>query len=633
MRSVVGLLLLAVALVLATPGRAGAQSAPQLQVQADQDTVGVGDVLHLELTAQSADGTPTDPQPGATPGFAIRGASSSPSQTHISINGMRTDRFGLTVDWALQAQRVGTFSIGPPSVAIGGTRFAARAITIKVVPAGQGPQRLQQQPLPPAQQPFGFSPFDPWRGLFPGLDRQMPDEPAEPPSLTTDPKLALDEARGNLYFLHAVVDNPSAVVGQQVTFSVYEYLDVTASGGIEVDGSDVHDPTAAEFVKHPLLRDDQDAILAGFASVGGRTWRVALLRRWALFPIHAGDLAIGPMTVTLSRPRRAAGSKRVSEALRVHVTDPPAAGRPPGYSLGDVGKYALAVQVNPRQVDQGGAVGVHIELSGTGNVPSALTPPARAGVEWLAPELHEQLGPIGHDTWGGKRTFDYVVRLRSAGEVDLGDVALSYWDPDQRRYEVARAKLGKVSVQPSAPSAADSAQAPDELLSGLPGVRDTLEGTNEARPHLDDRPLFWVLGVGAWPALLGLTVLGRAGGRRIAVSWRTRRASPTTELKERVTAADAACKGSDARIADAAIARALEAASIAHAGISVRGAVGLEVAERLERAGVTVGAATGFADLLRECEAARFAPDAADVAAARDRWARARRAIREMERR
>jgi hypothetical protein len=621
------------AVALATPGIARAQSAPQFQVQADQDTVGVGDVLHLELIAQSADGMPTDPQAGATPGFTVRGASSSPSQTHISINGNRTDRFSLTVDWALQAQRVGTFSIGPPSVAVGGTRFASRAITVKVVPAGQGPQRPQQQQQQMQQQPFGFSPFDPWRGLFPGLDRQLPDEPAEPPSVTTDPKLALDAARGNLYFLHATIDNPNAVVGQQVTFSVYEYLDVTASGGIEVDGSDVHDPTAADFVKHPLLRDDQDAILAGFASVGGRTWRVALLRRWALFPIHAGDLSIGSMNVTLSRPRSAAGSKRASETLRVHVTDPPGAGRPPGYSLGDVGKFTLGAQVTPRQVDQGGAVGVHVELAGTGNVPAALALPLRAGVEWLSPELHEQLGAIGHDTWGGKRTFDYVVRLHAAGEVDLGELTLPFWDPEQRRYEIARANLGKVSVQPMAPSAAASAAVPDVLLAGLPAPHDVLEGTSGARSHFDDRPLFWWIGIGAWPVLLGLTVAGRAGGRRIARSWHARKVSPATELRERVTAADAACKGSDARAADAAIARALEAASVAHAGISVRGAIGPEVAQRLEGAGVAAAAATGFAELLRECEAARFAPDASDVASSRDRWGRARQTIREMERR
>jgi hypothetical protein len=67
--------------------------------------------------------------------------------------------------------------------------------------------------------------------------------------------------------------------------------------------------------------------------------------------------------------------------------------------------------------------------------------------------------------------------------------------------------------------------------------------------------------------------------------------------------------------------------------VSVRGAVGDEVVERLAGAGVRREAAARIADLLRECEAARFSPDAADVVAARDRWLRAQRAIRDLERR
>jgi hypothetical protein len=625
-------LLLLLTAILLVPVVARAQSAPQLQAQADVDTVGVGDVVHLELSAQSADGMPTDPQPGATPGFVVRGQSSSPSQTHISINGNRIDRFGLTVDWALQAQRVGTFSVGPPTVSIGGSRVAARPVTIHVVPAGQGPQRPQQQiqsPTPFPQGP-GFSPFDPWRGLFPGVD------PGAQPSVTTDPRLALDAPRGNFYFLHAVVDNPSAVVGQQVTFSVYEYLDEGAGAGIEVDPADVHDPTAAEFVKHPLLRDDQEAILVGYASVAGRVWKVNLVRRWALFPLHAGDLVIGPMSVTLLRPRSAAGSKRSTDALHVRVSEPPVAGRPPGYALGDVGHFSLAAQVTPRDLEQGGAVGVHVELSGTGNIPAAIAPPVRTGVEWLAPEVHEQLGSVGRqaDTFGGKRAFDYVVRVRRAGDVDLGEVSLPFWDPDQKGYTVARATLGMVHVKPSTAGPAASGDAPEqEMLSGLPPPRDALEGTAPSHAHPDDSRLYWLLGVGAWPAAFGIAVAGRAAGRRTARAWQVRKASPATDLKDRVSAANAACHGKDARAVDAAIAHALEAAAIAHVGVNVRGAVGDEVIHRLEGAGVGRDAASRVAELLRECEAARFAPDAADVPSARDRWLRAQGAIRQLEKR
>src|SRR5208283_6049719 len=103
---------------------------------------------------------------------------------------------------------------------------------------------------------------------------------------------------------------------------------------------------------------------------------------------------------------------------------------------------------------------------------------------------------------------------------------------------------------------------------------------------------------------------------------------PEAELKERVASATTACSLGDARMADAAIARALESAALAHAGVNLGGAVAGEVVERLERAGVPRDAASCLADLLRECEVARFAPEGADIASARDRWVRAQAAIR-----
>jgi len=623
--------LLVFGLVLLGSSRAPAQGAPQMHFDADVDTVGVGDVLHLDLSVQSSEGMPTDPQPGATPGFTVRGQSSSPSQTHISINGARTDRYGLTVSWALLAQRVGTFTIGPATIVVGGSRYSTHPLTIRVVPAGQGPQRQAQAP-PPQPAPFGFSPFDPWKALLQGQNQGQGEPDLGPPPVVTDPKWSLDAPRAPYYFLHAVVDKPNAVVGEQVRFSVYEYLSREDERLVEIDGSDAHEPTAADFVKHPLIPEDREVPLVGFANIGGHTWRVTLIRQWALFPLRTGDLSVSPMSVTLVRPRTST-TARTSETLRVHVTEPPVVGRPPGYQLGDVGRFALTAQATPRDVDQGGAVGVHVELSGTGNLPASIAPPAREGVEWLSPELHDQLGPIGRETFGGKRTFDYVVRVRRAGDVDLGEVSVPFWDPEHRSYDVARAKLGVVHVKPSAAAPVASGAVEPEALAGLPAARDVLEGTAVARAHADDSRTFWLLGVGAWPLAFGLAVAGRVTGRRFLHAWRARKASPATELRERVSAAGAACHRDDARAADAAIMRALEAATVAHAGVSVRGAVGGEVVDRLEGAGVAKDAATGVADLLRECEAARFSPVDTGVAAARERWARARGVLRQLEKR
>lgn len=617
-------LALGVLLLAARPARA-AGAPPQIQLQLDTDVVGVGDIVHLVMQVQSSAAPPSDPQLGAAAAFVLRGQSASPSQTHISINGQRSDRWGLTVDFALQAQRVGTFHLAP-TVVVDGSRFAPSSIAIRVVPAGQAPRQAPRGP----QSPFGqFSPFDPWKGLIQGFD--PPDlAPSQPQDVNTDPRLSLEAARGALYFLHATIDKTSAVVGEPIVFSVFEYIDQTATG-IDVDESDVHDATAADFVKRPLLREDQDAQLAGFANVAGRVWQVKLVRRWALFPLRAGDLSIGPMSVTVVRPRGAAG-KRTTETLVVHASEPPVAGRPPGYALGDVGRFTLSAQVTPRDAEQGGAVGVHVELAGTGNLPSALVPPAREGIEWLAPEVHEQVGAQPHEVFGGKRSFDYVVRLTRAGDLDLGELALPFWAPDTQRYEIARASLGVVHVKPSAVAMASAGPSEAQKLDGLPAPRTTLEGLPAARPHADDSRVFWLGAVGAWPMAFGAAVGGAAVARRVRRRWTARKTSPTADLRERVAAAIAACEGSDPRAVDAAIARALEAATVAHRKVGVRGALEREIVARLEGAGVSKDGASLVAELLRECEQARFSPETSDITAARERWARARGAIRGLER-
>jgi len=170
----------------------------------------------------------------------------------------------------------------------------------------------------------------------------------------------------------------------------------------------------------------------------------------------------------------------------------------------------------------------------------------------------------------------------------------------------------------------------------LPEARRVLEGPLVHGAHLDDSPLFW-WSLAAGPALFGLAVAGRAAGGRVVRSMATRRASPAADLRERMSSADVACRAGDARGADAAIARALEAATVAHVGVSVRAAVGTELVERLERAGVAPDDASNFAKLLRECEAARFSPDRVEAGdgardAARSRWTRAQGIIRSLER-
>ncbi|MDB4941232.1 MAG: BatD, partial [Labilithrix sp.] len=520
------------------PGVALAQASIDLSAGVDSDVVEVGDTLTYSLRAMvHGNASAADPKPGSTPGFTVVGASSVPVQMHTNNNGVVDNQNGLMTSWSLRADRVGTFSLGPASVVVGATRKSASAVRVRVVERGKAAPKRGPKRLDPFGDPFGANPLDPFKSLFDFGDDDRRQEAAQP---ATDPKLGMAEARAPVAFLHATIDKARAVVGEQVTLNVYLYEDPYARQGRP---GDVHEATAADFVKRSLVEDETRAIGVGTALVGGKVWNVKLVRKNALFPIKTGHLAVEPMSMTLPQARV---GLRASETLYVDVTEPPAAGRPAGYSMGDVGDMSLQANVAPRAAAQEGAIGVTIELRGTGNLPSKLTLPTVPDVEWLEQQSLDKLGPLSADRFGGTRTFSYVVRLHRAGAVDLGEVKLPFFDPQKNGYRTATAALGIVDVKPGTGRDA-GVDAPEPILPGLPKERAALEG-RRSETYLTDRPLFWA-GLFGSPlacvlALGAQSLLGRVRERRA-------RAAPSVGrvARDRRVEAEAALRGDDGKAA------------------------------------------------------------------------------------
>jgi hypothetical protein len=583
---------------------ASAQSA-QLSTRASSREVEVGQTFTVQLTAMVEQGQPTPRQPmlRVPPGISVHGPSVA-TQQQISLSGGKfMQRMGIAATWTLEASRTGRYRIGPATVDVGGRMLSGDVVEVQVSPPGTRPR------------PKGFDPFDPFSfGLpsMPSLPFQDPDLPSEEPSLPPFPEeLRVSRPLDSLAFLRAVVSPKRAVVGEQVTLDIYAY---GARGPFRETYTS--EPSREAFLSQTLLENSYSEPMYR-VPVGGTVWNVKKVRELALFPIQAGKLTVGAMRLGFDgrgypSAGQARGLVRYSEPLVVDVSEPPLAGRPPGYRLGDVGRYTLTARVEPREVSAGEAVSVVAKLEGTGSVPFTLRTPQQHGVRWLEPTQVEQIEPRG-STIGGWRKLTYIVHLEEAGEVDLGELSLPYWDPERETYDVAKASLGKVRVLPSSDSAPKIPEEPD-ALAGVMTLRKTLGSDPGARAPITDESWYWLALLLA-PTSVVLTGSGKAAARRLRERAQARRESHASAVAKALGEARQAARDGKLPAVAAAVERAIVAGIEDASGLKARGILRAELESELRNAGVDDDVAREACAILDVCDGIRFTSSSEDATA------------------
>jgi hypothetical protein len=253
-----------------------------------------------------------------------------------------------------------------------------------------------------------------------------------------------------------------------------------------------------------------------------------------------------------------------------------------------------------------------VKLEGTGNVPSSLPLPGQNGVEWAEPAKSEHLEAIEGKVQG-YRTFNYVVKVDRVGSVDLGEIALSYYEPTKRRYEVTRAALGKIQVKPD-PNKATRPTPPEEAdpLRGLLPARAELGEAAEPVRHLADRSGFWLALLLGPLAVLGLGAATRVG-QRLLEQRRQRREQPMERAQRELEGAKAARAKEPTRAAasaERAVLLAIESAT----ALKARGVLRSELARELARREVKPELSSQIVELLDRCEDLRFSGAPPEVA-------------------
>ena len=179
--------------------------------------------------------------------------------------------------------------------------------------------------------------------------------------------------------------------------------------------------------------------------------------------------------------------QRAAAANVVYRVEPlPEAGRPTGFN-GAVGRYAIAADAAPREVNAFDPVTVTVKVPGDGLL-DRLALPRFSDFPEIARDFEVDPDTDPGKVEGGAKTFKVVLRPRSAAVTALPPLPFPYYDPLARRYETARSAAiplvvhevrtvrPEESVGPAVPAAGGAPAGPILPLTAVAANYDALSG-------------------------------------------------------------------------------------------------------------------------------------------------------------
>ncbi len=603
------LVLALLALALALP--AHAQQRTVVTLQASDLSVPLGDSLQLSVSVSgSADGEPTL---SGLKNFRVQGTSSG-SSVQI-INGSIT--VSHSYSYRLVAVSPGSNDV-TAVVRAGNGRVSSNTLHLTVLPAGASPA----QPPPTAP----------------------PDDSGKP---------VTDGAGGiKPIFMRTTVKPTSTVVGGPIIVEYYIYVrDDLNPRQYRIAEA----PQFAGFVATELSASNTLTFVN--TRVGNGTFNVAMVRRFALFPVAAGPATIGPLVLSIDLPRTRrrgssfdpfqdfdeffGGQQRVEvrpDPVTVQVTPVPTAGRPSDWN-GAVGDWMIEGALDRTEIPVGEPIELRLKVTGVGNVDTVERPPLALGENLRVYSQSDKSNVVpGIDNISAERTFSVMLIASAPGDYKIPPVRLSFYDPNRKAYRaVETAALSfkaTGAAQANQPHSLGLVSRESVELRGrdLRYIRGNHASLRTRSAPLAGSVVLWIA-LGLWPVVVVGVVLYQARLGRLRSdrgTWRSRRALKEAhrrlaEVKKLLPAADAAQYYSELhRALLNFVADKLDAAA---PGLSPE-----ELTALLQSRGVDNTTIDTLFGLWRSADEVRFAGRAADAAERQAAYDRARDLLADLSR-
>jgi hypothetical protein len=250
-------------------------------------------------------------------------------------------------------------------------------------------------------------------------------------------------------FIRASADKQKAYKGEQVTVTYKLYSRLTLGSQMAISKLPQYQGFWAEEL------ETSNNITFTTETVNGKQYRVAVLKRVALFPTENGQLSVTPfelkVPVIIQKKRKSSGSifddffndpffsrgetveyNAKSNTIKIDVV--PLPGNAPASFNGVVGNFTMNSQINTTKTKTNEPVSLKVDISGAGNIQLLNIPELNlpSGFEKYEPKTNEEVNRISTVT--GKKSIEYLIVPRTAGEKEIPPLEFTYFNPAKKAY-------------------------------------------------------------------------------------------------------------------------------------------------------------------------------------------------------
>jgi len=408
--------------------------------------------------------------------FEVLAGPFTSSSSEVSfINGQQSVSISNSYTFTLLAHSVGTFSIAPASITVGGKKLSSNGLSIKVLPQDENSKPKQQQNSEGAT--TNAAPTISSNDLF-------------VKTITSRTKVFEQEAVLLTYKLYI---NPS--------------IDLVNCRANKI-------PDFEGFMKQEIEISPNQSY--SYENVGGRNFATADLYKVILYPQKNGSLHIDAASFDAvlrienrrNQPRNIFDNyfndpyinvnRNISApAATINVANLPS-GKPASFS-GAVGQFSLTPSISAQNIKANEAITLKIVISGSGNMKMITNPEIKfpASFELYDPKVTNDFKTTTSGV-SGTKTIEYTVIPRQHGDYEIPATAFSYFDTNNETYKTLQIPEYKLHIDKSdgASSAVVGGNiSPKEEIKQL-GYDIRYINTNDFKLKKEEIPLFGT--VTAW---------------------------------------------------------------------------------------------------------------------------------------